>query len=92
MFFTQPEPPNGPPIRLKFGSPKYPWYASPAVRISSYTDWPSRMAQTPSDMAHAGFFYSGDGDCTRCYFCGGGLRNWEAGDDPWVSDHLCERD
>jgi hypothetical protein len=21
---------------------------------------------------------------TRCFFCGGGLRNWEAGDDPWV--------
>lgn len=29
-------------------------------------------------------FISGYGDYTRCFFCGGGLRNWEAGDDPWV--------
>ena len=27
---------------------------------------------------------SGYGDYVRCFFCGGGLRNWEPGDDPWV--------
>ena len=26
---------------------------------------------------------TGVGDSVRCYYCGGGLRNWEAGDDPW---------
>ncbi|OWF36928.1 inhibitor of apoptosis [Mizuhopecten yessoensis] len=35
-------------------------------------------------MARAGFFYAGYGDYVRCFFCGGGLRNWEPGDDPWV--------
>ncbi|KAH9488693.1 Baculoviral IAP repeat-containing protein 7 [Bulinus truncatus] len=24
------------------------------------------------------------GDCTRCFYCGGGLRNWEDDDDVWV--------
>ena len=27
---------------------------------------------------------TGVGDSVRCYYCGGGLRNWEAGDDPMV--------
>jgi hypothetical protein len=26
--------------------------------------------------------FSGVGDSVRCYFCGGGLRNWEQGDNP----------
>jgi hypothetical protein len=34
-------------------------------------------------MAMAGFLFAGYQDYTRCFFCGGGLRNWEAGDDPW---------
>ena len=27
--------------------------------------------------------FPGIGDAVRCYHCGGGLRNWEPGDDPW---------
>ncbi|XP_061171215.1 uncharacterized protein LOC133180760 isoform X2 [Saccostrea echinata] len=72
------------PMGINFDRPKYPSYAILAVRISSFTDWPASMTQTPRDMALAGFFYAGYGDYTRCFFCGGGLRNWEAGDDPWV--------
>ncbi|XP_062571372.1 uncharacterized protein LOC134233424 [Saccostrea cucullata] len=72
------------PMGINFDRPKYPSYAILAVRISSFTDWPTAMTQTPRDMALAGFFYAGYGDYTRCFFCGGGLRNWEAGDDPWV--------
>lgn len=39
-------------------------------------------------MVLAGFFYVGYGDYIRCFFCGGGLRNWEVGDDFWVSDRF----
>lgn len=28
--------------------------------------------------------FAGVADAVRCYHCGGGLRNWERGDDPWV--------
>lgn len=35
-------------------------------------------------LCDAGFFYAGFSDCVRCYFCGGGLRNWEDGDTPWI--------
>jgi len=31
-------------------------------------------------MAMAGFLFAGYNDYTPCFYCGGGLRNWEAGD------------
>lgn len=30
--------------------------------------------------------FAGVGDSVRCYFCGGGLRNWEVGDIP-LTEH-----
>lgn len=73
------------PMGINFDRPKYPSYAILSERVKSFSDWPSSMTQTPREMALAGFFYAGYGDYTRCFFCGGGLRNWEAGDDPSVS-------
>ena len=34
-------------------------------------------------MAEAGLVYTGVGDAVRCYHCGGGLQDWEPGDNPW---------
>ncbi|KAL5014865.1 hypothetical protein ScPMuIL_009135 [Solemya velum] len=64
--------------------PKYPRYAVPAVRLSSYGGWPGYISQTPQTLSRAGLFYIGFGDNVRCFFCGGGLREWEPTDDPWV--------
>ena len=40
------------------------------------------------------YFALGFGDCVRCFYCGGGLRNWEDGDIPWIEHarwyHNCE--
>ena len=38
---------------------KHPQYALDAVRLSSYTKWPSVVEQTPQQMCDAGFFYGG---------------------------------
>lgn len=35
-------------------------------------------------LSDAGFFYTGKGDQTICYHCGGGLKDWEETDEPWV--------
>ncbi|XP_033740766.1 uncharacterized protein LOC117327746 [Pecten maximus] len=64
--------------------PRYPNYAVLTVRSSTFNGFPNHLDQTPLQMAQAGFFYAGYGDYVRCFFCGGGLRNWEPGDDPWV--------
>ncbi|XP_011876982.1 PREDICTED: baculoviral IAP repeat-containing protein 7-B-like [Vollenhovia emeryi] len=64
--------------------PKHPAYASYATRLASFDRWPIAMSQTKESLATAGFFYTGSGDQTLCYHCGGGLRDWEPQDDPWI--------
>ncbi|KAL5011157.1 hypothetical protein ScPMuIL_013462 [Solemya velum] len=64
--------------------PRHPQYAVEAVRVSSFQNWPTYKSQTPQMLAKCGFYYAGFGDNVKCFFCDGGLRNWESGDDPWV--------
>ncbi|XP_063406295.1 baculoviral IAP repeat-containing protein 3-like [Mytilus trossulus] len=71
-------------IGIQNQNPRYVNYAPLQVRISSFEGWPGYLNQTPREMALAGFLFAGYHDYTRCFHCGGGLRNWEAGDDPWV--------
>jgi E3 ubiquitin-protein ligase XIAP len=41
------------------------------------------MKQKPHQLSDAGFYYTGVGDKVCCYYCGGGLKDWEEEDDPW---------
>lgn len=71
---------------LGLGRPKgpvYPEYASHEARIRTFESWPKAMPQTKEQLADAGFYYTGKGDQTLCYHCGGGLKDWEPEDDPW---------
>lgn len=58
-------------------------YATEAARLASFKDWPRSMRQKPQDLAEAGFFYTGKGDKTKCFYCDGGLKDWETDDVPW---------
>ena len=51
---------------------------------SHYTSWPAdRIKQTPEELAKAGFYYvKVGGDMVKCFYCGGGVYNWEIDDDP----------
>ena len=40
--------------------------------------------QQPKELAEAGFFYIGLSDQVKCFYCDGGLRNWQADDYPWT--------
>ena len=35
-------------------------------------------------MSASGFYYIGLSDQVKCFYCDGGLRNWQPEDDPWV--------
>ncbi|XP_076818309.1 E3 ubiquitin-protein ligase XIAP-like isoform X2 [Clavelina lepadiformis] len=49
--------------------------------------WPqSRVRATPRQIAKAGFFFLGERDRVKCWYCNGGLQNWDPGDEPW-SEH-----
>lgn len=63
--------------------PKNAQFAIEAQRVASYRNWPAYKHQTPEQLAAAGFFYAGFSDNVKCFYCNGGLRNWEKGDDPW---------
>jgi hypothetical protein len=41
------------------------------------------LKQRPQELSDAGFYYSGKGDRVCCFSCGGGLKDWEEGDNPW---------
>ncbi|XP_076660123.1 death-associated inhibitor of apoptosis 1-like [Halictus rubicundus] len=63
--------------------PVHPEYASQDARLWTFETWPKTMTQTKQQLADAGFYYIGKGDQTVCYYCGGGLKDWAVGDNPW---------
>uniref|UniRef100_K7G2E2 RING-type E3 ubiquitin transferase n=1 Tax=Pelodiscus sinensis TaxID=13735 RepID=K7G2E2_PELSI len=63
--------------------PEYPERETEAVRLTTLENWPPYTDLYPEHLARAGFFYTGQGDTVRCFYCDGSLRNWELGDDPW---------
>ncbi|XP_060086634.1 baculoviral IAP repeat-containing protein 7 isoform X1 [Heteronotia binoei] len=65
-------------------SPEYPEMETEGDRLVTFDTWPSYAQVPPELLARAGFFYTGDGDYVRCFYCDGALRNWERGDDPWM--------
>ncbi|XP_045195466.1 baculoviral IAP repeat-containing protein 7-A-like [Mercenaria mercenaria] len=81
---THQHAPRPPPIELGINveKPKFPQYAVCSKRLESFALWPEYLPVKKEDMAEAGLVYTGVGDSVRCYFCGGGLRNWESGDVP----------
>jgi baculoviral IAP repeat-containing protein 7/8 len=70
----------------------YPEFRIDANRLISFEDWPKGLKQKPSELAEAGFFYSGKGDRVACFSCGGGLKDWEDVDIPWEQHALWYRD
>lgn len=64
-------------LRLLTREPTYPQYRNLHNRLLSFGEWPRSMKQKPAELADAGFFYTGKGDQTICYCCGGGLKDWE---------------
>ncbi|XP_010180800.1 PREDICTED: baculoviral IAP repeat-containing protein 7 [Mesitornis unicolor] len=63
--------------------PEHPEMLTEEVRLSTFRNWPQYTDIHPEQLARAGFFYSGQGDVVRCFYCGGGVRSWSFGDDPW---------
>ncbi|KAI8791095.1 isoform A [Biomphalaria glabrata] len=61
--------------------PKRPEYSTYEQRIATYTTWNVAFI-SPIDLAMAGLWYLGEGDRVRCFFCGGGLRDWLPDDIP----------
>ena len=68
---------------IPHSGPVHPQYASPEARLRTYSEWPPGIKQTPEKLSEAGLYYYGQSDQVKCFFCDGGLREWQEGDDPW---------
>lgn len=64
--------------------PMHPRYADLKERLKSFSGWPAHQAVEPSQLAAAGFFFTGSLDRVRCFSCGVRLRDWKAGENPWI--------
>lgn len=53
-------------------------------RLDTFTNWPPSTGVAPIQLARAGFFYTGKKDSCRCFYCDGGLKNWEPKDEPFM--------
>ena len=79
---------NTPPTTVRDGviphtGPAHPQYASYEARLRSFGEWPPGIKQSPAVMAEAGLYYYGISDQVKCFYCDGGLREWQETDDPW---------
>lgn len=74
--------------------PVHTHLASEAARLATFQDWPPGLSQKKEEMAAAGLFYIGLSDQVKCFYCDGGLKEWQQEDDPWVEHagwfHQCE--
>lgn len=68
---------------MELKQPANPRYSSESMRLRSFDSWPKGLPQKPEDMADAGLYYTGQGDKVRCYYCDGGLKDWNFDDKPW---------
>uniref|UniRef100_H3B1U1 RING-type E3 ubiquitin transferase n=1 Tax=Latimeria chalumnae TaxID=7897 RepID=H3B1U1_LATCH len=64
--------------------PVYPEMETEQTRLGTFQNWPSYASIQPELLARAGFFFTGgEKKEIKCFYCDGGLRNWEPNDDPW---------
>jgi hypothetical protein len=64
-----------------------PAFTQLQARLETFREWPATLSQQPADLAKAGFYYFGIKDMVKCFFCNGGLKNWDHNDDPY-EDHV----
>ena len=67
-------------------TPASPHMRSENGRFQTFDDrWPAiQVRATPRQISRAGFFFLGERDRVKCWYCNGGLQNWDPDDEPWT--------
>ena len=57
-------------------------------RHQTFTEyWPSeRIEADLTLLADARFYYLGEGDWMKCWYCNDGFKNWDRFDNPWIEN------
>lgn len=70
-------------LNINTNKPKTPRYSVYSKRLESYEKYSKSNPVAARDMCAAGFFFEGEGDKVKCFWCDGALEMWSKGDDPW---------
>ena len=71
-------------LNINTNKPKSPKYSVYGKRFETYKNYSNDNPVSAKAMCEAGFFYEGDGDKVKCFWCDGALEMWSQGDEPWV--------
>nr|UZS93136.1 X-linked inhibitor of apoptosis [Strongylocentrotus intermedius] len=65
---------------------KHPNFVQENARLGTFRNWPGNpgLHVIPRILAKAGFYFTGLVDECKCFYCDGGLKNWEPTDEPWT--------
>ncbi|NXD65098.1 BIR7B protein, partial [Eolophus roseicapillus] len=63
--------------------PEYPEMVTEEARLLTFQNSPRYADVHAEALARAGFFYTGQDDVVRCFYCNGSMRNWSFRSDPW---------
>ncbi|CAI9616074.1 unnamed protein product [Staurois parvus] len=61
--------------------PDHPAMSQYKARIDSFANWTYPINK--ETLSKAGFYSTDEQDATRCFYCGGELKDWNPRDDPW---------
>jgi len=78
------EIPQGIEREYKMGKPYDTRHDSMKARMISFASWPYQGPVNPIKLAQAGFYYENKIDFVRCFYCNGGVMDWEADDNPFL--------
>jgi len=69
----------------------FPNFSQLSERLSSFDNDSLKpyVKNRKQTLAEAGFFSNGKEDFTLCYYCGGGIKDWDEEDDPWEVHATC---
>jgi hypothetical protein len=74
-------------VNANLEKPRHEHYLTLQSRIDSFSRWPLVKKQKPDELAKAGLYYNGVADEVKCFFCNGGLSNWQQNDVP-IEEHV----
>lgn len=69
-------------IGLHHKAAKFSHFSNLKTRLDSFNSWLKKIP-TKESLAEAGFFYTEQRDIVICFFCGGGLLDWQEDDNSW---------
>ncbi|MEE6496975.1 hypothetical protein FKM82_002546 [Ascaphus truei] len=72
---------NSASVGRRRGSEVYPAMNQYKSRLESFAQW--KYPSNKETLAKAGFYSTGEGDATKCFYCGGSLKDWKLKEDPW---------